>query len=202
MGGRWASCQEASRSEDEGTSADTRHDFDGLTLPSYPVEIDGVMHLTARALPAGVDKHVEGRAVGERMMGLYGQPLRTLHQTAHRGQRGHIPAVSGEVAAPVGENFPRTNGIKLFDIGEEHDPNLAACLRSVHAVESCRRCTHRRPHEQPEAHEAGEQIQILDGYWGTRLPARWGRWTSEVPRAKGDEFRLTRYEHRGLMMRR
>jgi len=87
-------------------------------------------HQAAGALAAGVDQHTHRWCVGQRAVGAYDHPFGGGDRAAIAGKQGDAPTILGMVARPVREDFPRADGVELFDIVEQQDPDVL------------RRCSH------------------------------------------------------------
>ena len=64
-----------------------------------------------------------GGCVGVGVVGLYHQAFGAAHQAPGCGQGRDPVAVVGEAVGPVGEHFPRADGVELLDVGEQDDPD-------------------------------------------------------------------------------
>ena len=78
------------------------------------------------ARAAGVDEHVEGGGVVDRVVRAEHQGLGADDGRAVGREAEGVPAVLGVLLRPVGEHLPGTDGVQLLDPVEEEEPDLPA----------------------------------------------------------------------------
>ena len=99
-----------------------------------PVQVGVVVEHRPGARAAGVDEHVEGRGVVDRVVcaehqGLGADDGRTVGREAE-----DVPAVLWVFLRPVGEHLPGTDGVELLDPVEDEQADLRVASGSRRSV--------------------------------------------------------------------
>ena len=118
VGRRRPLAEQPGSSVDQSASADTGHQRDGRALGADPLEVFGVAQKPPGAFAAWVYEHPQGWCVRDGVVCAQNQAFGCGHRQTVLGHAGHGPAVVWVVAGPVGQYFPRADGVELFDAVE------------------------------------------------------------------------------------
>lgn len=88
---------------------------------SDPVELRIVGQLPPGAVSSWVHQRIEGWTILVGVCCLDDKALGALDSSSTFRQGGHVPTIGGRTLGPPGKHLPGTDGIELFDPGEEKD---------------------------------------------------------------------------------
>src|SRR6478672_10071951 len=124
VGRRRPLAEQPGSSVDQSASADTGHQRDGRTLGADPLEVFRVAQKPPGTFAAWVYQHLQGWCVRDGVVCAQNQAFGSGHRQTVLGHAGHGAAVVWVVSGPVGQYFPRADGVELFDAVEQQDGDV------------------------------------------------------------------------------
>lgn len=117
--------QDAGGGKDQGTSTHAGHQCPLIPTAADPIEHRRIVQQRAGALAARQDQDVKRWHVCPTMHGTYHETLGALDVSGSSREGHDLPSVFWVITRPVGKDFPRPDGVELFDASEQHDADCA-----------------------------------------------------------------------------